>query len=359
MARDAAILRVLAGHLVGKAGGNIDVELLYDAIRAAGPVEAELYSTKALLRGGWDIIHLSWPEWTIRRDLGPTVAAIDAARVLGQLRLAKAFGTKIVWSAHNIRPHESSNYGVVDAFVKAFSLIVDQVICTSQTLLDEFIRDYPGIRTADCRVIPQGHYRGIYPDDNISMKHARNVLGLPPDAKILLSLGLARRYKNLVPLARCYREIAEDRQDAFLLMAGQALEPQFADQLQRECEGIEGVRLDLRYIPDEEIQYYLKASDCAIIATSLPTNSGSAFLALSFDRPVLAPHRGSFIEMRECLGSQWVRTYEGGLRKSVLQMAFAAERPEGSPPLADHYDWSLTGEAHLRAYRELVGRSTA
>jgi glycosyltransferase involved in cell wall biosynthesis len=352
----ASALRILAGHLTGRAGGNADVELLYAAMRSSGEVVAEPYSTRALLRGGWDIVHLSWPEWAIRRDLGPAVAAADAARVLAQLRLAKARGTRIVWSAHNIRPHESHNYGVVDAFVKAFSLLADQVICTSQALLDEFLREYPGIRTADCRVIPQGHYRGVYPDDGLTMKQARDALDLPQDATILLSLGLARRYKNLLPLLRCYREMADERQDVFLLIAGEALDPEYARQLQYEAAELKTARLDLHYIPDNRLQYYLKAADRLAIPTSLPTNSGSAILALSYGCPILAPHRAGFIELREAMGPQWVQTYEAGLRAQVLRDAFAAKRLEGSPAFEANYEWSTAGAAHVRAFQELVSR---
>jgi beta-1,4-mannosyltransferase len=350
-------IRILAQHLSSRNGGMLDIDLIYDGMRSHGQVTAEPYSDLALLRGGWDIVHLSWPEWAIRRDRGPLVTAADAARVLAMLRLAKARGSRIVWTAYNHWPHEWHNYRVADMYLQAFSMLADQVICNSQTLLDEFIRTYPAIRTADCRVIPQGHYRGVYPDTGATMKEARKRLDLPQDATILLCLGVARRYKNLLPLLRSYRQAAGAREDVFLLIAGEAIEEEFARQLRREAADQPNVRLDLQHIPDEQLQYYLRAADRFVIPTSLPMSSASTFLALSYDCPVLAPHRGSFLELREILGSSWVSTYDGGIRAQVLRDAFQLSRPAGSPALGGAFEYSAIGEAHLRAFRDLVGWS--
>jgi len=334
----------------------LDIELIYEGMRAHGPVIAEPYSDLALVRGGWDIVHLSWPEWAIRRDRGPVVAAADAARVLAMLRLAKARGSRIVWTAYNHWPHEWHNYRIADMYLQVFSMLADQVICNSQTLVDEFIRTYPAIRTADCRVIPQGHYRGVYPDAGDTAKEARNRLGLPPDATILLCLGVARRYKNLLALLRAYREVAAVREGVFLLIAGEAIEEQFGRQLRREAADQPSVRLDLHHIPDDQLQYYLRAADRFVIPTSLPMSSASTLLALSYDCPVLAPHRGSFLELRETLGPSWVSTYDGGVRAQVLHDALELSRPDGPAPLGESFGYSAIGEAHLRAFRELVGR---
>ncbi|ROO60633.1 glycosyltransferase involved in cell wall biosynthesis [Micromonospora sp. Llam0] len=350
-------IRILAQHLSGRKGGMLDIELIYEGMRSDGRVVAESYSTTALLGGGWDIVHLSWPEWTIRRDRGPVVAAADAARMLAVLRLAQARGSRIVWTAYNHWPHEWHQYRVADMYLQAFSMLADQVICNSQTLLDEFIRTYPAIRTADCRVIPQGHYRGVYPDTGATTEEARSRLGLPQDATVLLCLGVARRYKNLLPLLRSYREVAADHEDTVLLIAGEAIEAEFGRQLRREAAGLPGVRLDLHHISDEEIQYYFRAADRFVIPTSLPMSSASTMLALTFDCPVLGPHRGSFLELREILGSSWISTYEGGIRPQVLRDALTVSRPVGRPALGEEFGYSAIGEAHLRAFRELAGRS--
>ncbi|GAA0532715.1 hypothetical protein GCM10011581_17420 [Saccharopolyspora subtropica] len=347
-------MRILAAHLDSPNGGNPDLPLLYSAIRAAGDVVVEPFSLSALRRGRWDVVHVYWPEWCIRRNRGAAVMAVDAARLLLELRAARRRGTKIVWSLNNLRPHETDGFGIVDTYLAAFSRLVDLVVCTSQTLLEEFVREYPAIRGAESRVIRPGSYRDVYPDDGVSAADARAKLGLPQDARILLSLGMVRRYKNIVPLIRAHREISDDTGDAFLVIAGETLDREFARRVCEECRGTSSVRLDLGYIDDASMQYYLRAADAFVLSAAGASYSGSAMLALSFDCPVVVPHRGTFIEMREALGAEWVRTYEGGIRSAVLRSASQQGRPPGRPPLERFYEWSACGQEHLRAYREIT-----
>ena len=51
------------------------------------------------------------------------------------------------------------------------------------------------------------------------------------------------------------------------------------------------------FIPDKDIQVYLKASDIFVLPYKDITTSGAAFLALSFGRPIIAPAITSFPEV--------------------------------------------------------------
>jgi glycosyltransferase involved in cell wall biosynthesis len=278
----------------------------------------------------------------------------DVLRVLFELRLAKMRGTKIVWTANNIRPHESDNLAAVNFLVSAIAALADQVISPSQTVLDQFQFEYPAIVGLDQRVIPIGSYRGIYPDEGHSAAEAREVLGLPQDARVALVFGMVRPYKNIPHLLRCYREVIAERDDTFLLIAGKPLNQKIADEIQATCAVLKKVRADLRHIPDQEIQHYVRACNCLVVATSFAVTSGSAMLGLSFDRPVLMPHRGAAIEIRDNVGEEWVQTYDGGIRPNVLKRAFDIEQPAGSPPLEQHYDWTRAGHEYYAAYTHVV-----
>ncbi len=345
-------LKILVAHLSSEAGGNRDLPLLYDAVREAGDVVIEPLSVAALVREHWDVIHINWPEWCVRRDRGAVVCAADAARMLLQLRAARLRGTKVVWTLNNLRPHESDR--VVDLFVSEFSRLVDLAVCSSQSLLDEFLREYPALRAAEHRVIRPGGYNGLYPDDGVSTARAREKLGLPADARVLLAIGMVRRYKNTVPLVRAYREMGETP-GTFLLIAGDALDPGYARRVREECERTASIRLDLGYIADSDMQYYLRAADAMVLATSAVFNSASALLALSYDCPVIAPDQGAFVEMRETLGAEWIHTYQGGIRAGVLREAFTHRRPEGRLALEEHYDWAVAGREHLDACLDIAG----
>lgn len=345
-------MRILVGHLSSATGGNPDLRLLYDAIGRSADVVAQPYSSSAVLAERWDVIHIFWPEWCIQRARGSAVTGADSLRFLTELRIAKARGAKIVWTLNNLRPHESDALGLVDRFVHVFSHLVDAVVCSSQTLLEEFVMEYPAIRNVRSGIIRPGNYRGVYPDDGHSRSDAREHLSIPREAKVLLSLGMVRPYKNLLTLVKCYREAAEGLGESLLIIAGKALDDRYAERLERECRGVDSLRAELRYIEDAEMQHYFRAADAMAVPTMLPINSDSAVLALSFGCPVLAPHRGTFIEMREEIGPDWVRTYSGGLRAKVIRDALEQQAPHGLPPL-DHYSWDVAGDEYRRLFGEL------
>jgi beta-1,4-mannosyltransferase len=347
-------LRILVTNLASSAGGNPGLKLLFDGVRSAGDVEIESYSTRAVLQQRWDIIHIYWAEWMINRGGSLPRVAADVLRVLFELRLAKKRGTKIVWTVNNIRPHESDNLAAVNFLVSAIAALADQVISPSQTVLDQFQFEYPAIVGLDQRVIPIGSYRGIYPDERHSAAGAREILGLPQGGRVALVFGMVRPYKNIPHLLRCYQEVIAERDGTFLLIAGKPLNQEIADDIQATCAGLRDVRADLRHIPDQEIQYYVRACNCLVVATSFAVTSGSAMLGLSFDRPVLMPHRGAAIEIRDNVGEEWVHTYDGGIRSKVLRRAFDIEQPTGSPPLEQHYDWTRAGHEYYAAYTRVV-----
>lgn len=349
-------LRVLVTHLDSASGGNPTLPLLFNAMREAGDVYVQPYSTHAVLTARWDIVHIYWAEWMIRRAGNIVLTAADAARVLAELQLAKARGAKIVWTANNIRPHEMDRVGVVASFVSAVTRLVDQVICPSQTVLDQFQFEYPAISDLDQRVVAPGSYRGIYLDEKRTAVQARTILDLPEHARIVLAFGMVRPYKNIPQMLHCYEQVLKDRNDTFLLIAGKPLNQHIADDIQRTCDRLRSVRADLRHIVDDEVQDYMRASNCLMIGTSFAVTTGSGILALSFDLPVLMPHRGAAIDIQDFIGADWVHTYDGGLRPSVVNRAFDIERPEGSPDLDEHYSWTKAGHGYLDAYLHLLGR---
>jgi beta-1,4-mannosyltransferase len=347
-------LRMLVPVLDDFAGGCPELPAWFAAARAAEHVEIADYSPGIMIRERWDVIYVYWPEWCVRRDRGLGVTAFDAARLLAEFGVAKLRGAKVVWHANNVLPHESDRLGLVDTFVRGFAHLVDQIVACTQTVLDDFVRHYPVLRAIDQRVIPIGHYRDFYPDRRLTRDDARAVLGLPTDVKIAMALGMVRAYKNLVPLVRCFRDVVAHRKDVMLVVAGKPLPEELGERLRYECRDLDSVRLDLKFIPDDDLQYYLRAANFVAVPTTLATTSGSAMLALSFDRPVVIPHRAEYLEWREQLGETWLHTYEGGIRPGVLDRAFDAAPPEGRPPLERYHDWSSSSQRLLQALTELV-----
>jgi beta-1,4-mannosyltransferase len=139
--------------------------------------------------------------------------------------------------------------------------------------------------------------------------------------------------------------------DVMLLVAGDPHSAGLADEIRQAAGGDPRIRLDLRHVPDDEVQRYLRAADLVALPFRDITNSASALLALSFDRPVLVPARGAMGELQSLAGGQWVCTYEGDLTPDILArgLDWATRRPAGAPRL-DALEWPEIARRTLAAY---------
>lgn len=81
------------------------------------------------------------------------------------------------------------------------------------------------------------------------------------------------------------------------------------------------VRLHLEFIASDRLQLFLNAADLIVLPYTEILNSGSALLALSFNRPMLVPSKGSMSELQKQTGNSWVKTYDGTLTPSQLKEA--------------------------------------
>ena len=265
------------------------------------------------LRGGYDILHLHWPDKALNARRLP-VRAAGALAALTIIAAARQRGARVVWTAHNAAPHESRHPGLERRFWTTLVRWVDGVVHLSDAGRRMVEARFPELARRPSAVIPPGHFRGSYPDA-ITRTEARTALGLSAEAPVVAFFGLIREYKGVPHLVRTSRALADD---VTLLVAGAPQPPSLADEVQAAAAGDPRIRLSLGHVPDDKVQLYLRAADLVALPFRDITNSGSALLALGFDRPVLVPDRGAMGELQALAGSEWVRTYEGELTPALL-----------------------------------------
>jgi glycosyltransferase involved in cell wall biosynthesis len=98
------------------------------------------------------------------------------------------------------------------------------------------------------------------------------------------------------------------------------------------------------------------ACDLVVLPYREILNSGTAMLALSYDRPVLLPDQGATGDLAAAVGPAWVRTYPGVMDPATLVDALAWARTQTRPSVAplDPFEWSAIATATLGAYRRVV-----
>ena len=345
---DSGPLRVLAWPGRQARAKNPYTWLLYTHLADLG-VQVTDFTFGRALRGGYDVLHLHWPEKPmVGNSAFARLAGAAGGRVV--LEAARLHGASVVWTTHNARPHEGRNSLLERWYWAGVMRRVNGLLHPSAASQTAVETTYPTAARLPHAVVHMGHFRGSYPDQ-VSREEARADLGLPDGAVVVTFLGLLRRYKNVPHLVRTVRALPPER-NAILLVARQA--PRAGARAGDRARGGPGSARAARpgRVPDEDVQRYLRAADLVVLPFSDITNSGSALLALSFDRPVLVPRLGAMGELQALLGPEWVHTYEGDLTPAILDEAIAwARRPRPARADLSSLEWGAIAEQTLAFYR--------
>jgi glycosyltransferase involved in cell wall biosynthesis len=326
--------------------------LLYEAVEARG-VTIEEITVGALLRRRYDIVHFHWPDWYLSPRPGPSMV-FHASAMLVALAWARKRGARVVWTAHNLVPHERRSPRMSRWFYWAFTGLVDAVIVPTASGVDPMRRRFPRLAAAPTAVVPLGHLAGRYPDHG-SRAVARAHLGLAPEGPVITYFGHIRPYKNVPGLVDRFRLLPDH--DITLVVAGRPLNDDVRAAVEAAAAGDPRVRLHLAYIDDEEVQHYMRGADLVVLPYAESSNSFVALLALSFDRPILAPDIGAFPELAAAVGTRWVRLYRDDLSGHALAVAVDAARRcpiDGARPDLTAFDWTSVGEQTVSAYERFI-----
>lgn len=342
---------VLAWPAFDNKTGNPYTHLLYRAVERLGPRVHE-FAPRTALRGGHDLWHVHWPDDFLSQPSLPRAVGYVAAELV-LMALARQRGARLVWTIHDLGPHESPHPWLERVFWPLFLPMVDGYITLSEHARAAARRRFPRLSSVPDAVVPHGHYRPAYPDP-VPQPEARRRLGLSQDAPVVAYVGRIRPYKNVERLVQTFRDVTDKA--ARLLVTGNPVSAELEGRIERAAAGSDRVRLDLRFVPDEEMPTVLGAADLVALPYDDIMHSGSALLALSFDRPVLVPEAGAMRELRADVGPEWVHTYDGSLTAAALEGALqevrAASR-SGRAPL-DHRSWEPLARQTVALYERVL-----
>ena len=351
-------LRVLAWPAFDNKTGNPYNRLLYSAMMeldAPVNVTVDELTPRRAVSGRYDIIHVHWPD-----DFLSIESIVRSSTYVGGelalLAAAHARGSRIVWTGHDLGPHESHHPGLERVFWKGFPPLVDGFISLSHDGLHQAKRQIPRLKEIPSAVVPHGHYRDAYPAP-IDSNEARASLGLHRDAPVLLHIGRIRPYKNVPHLVRIFRQWRS--QEARLFVVGNPSNEMLRRSIKMAAQHDSRIRLDLRFVPDNIVPRYLAACDLVVLPYDHILHSGTALLGLSFNRPVLVPARGAMSELRQSVGADWVRTYYDKLTPKhlsrALHWATTTDRANVAP--LDNLEWDVLARKTVDLYQDVLASS--
>ncbi|MHB1198218.1 MAG: glycosyltransferase family 4 protein [Polaromonas sp.] len=235
-----------------------------------------------LRRGDW--VHLHWPSFAYNTQRGEAKLLWTFARWVALMTLVRMRGGKIVWTAHNLLPHDRAAIPWLDVLARRLVIAFSARIMVHGQLAAECVTArFPAAAGKLC-LIPHGNWIDYYPL-SMSRETARFKLGLPPDRFVFLFIGLCKPYKNLDGLVRAFRAAPAD---TFLLIAGKFPDKTYYEQVKELSGGDQRIRIEAGFVPDEMMQCYLLACDVVVVPYREILTSGTAMLAMSFGRPVVS-----------------------------------------------------------------------
>lgn len=306
-----------------------------------------------------DIFHVHWihPFYFSRNAI---FASVNAILFFLQIVLIKLGGISIVWTAHNLKDHEN-RFPMVDKFctsviVKYSDAVVVHCNEAKKILLGQFL----GVDQRKVFVVPHGNYIGSY-EDTLSKNEARKRLNIPNNVFVFLFLGMLRPYKGVLELIDTFLRL--DLEDARLIVAGQAIDADYARQIESAVEEKENIMFFPGLVPDAKMQEYLSACDVVVFPYRDIFTSGAVILAMSFGCPCIAPKLGCIGEILDENGAfvydpNHKHTLQSTLLVAHRQQLQLRQMGQYNRKIAEEWDWQFVAELTRDVYEFCLKKSS-
>lgn len=331
---------------------SLDDEVVFGGSDGFLPILSAVVSSHEV-----SVVHVHW--------LNPYLVTSSRLRTAGrlgltllQLAVLRLAGIPVVWTVHNVVSHESFHPRIERLAKRMF---IQLGLCSAafvhcDAVREDMVESYglpASVVRKRTRVIPHGHYIDNYANDT-SPADARELLGLDPDAFVFLFFGQIRPYKGVLRLIDTFESV--EAPDARLLLVGSPID-QSIERAVRQRSGMDDrVHTYLDFVPNDEIQLYMNAADCVVLPYDDITTSGSAILAMSFGKAVIAPRSGCVPVHLDDAGSLLYSPDDSQGLRSALAEAVTSE----SASMGEHnrrtvreYDWDAIAATTARVYTQV------
>jgi beta-1,4-mannosyltransferase len=316
---------------------NPFVSMLRDSV--AGLDEVIPFSWAHAYRGGYQVLHVQWPELIVAHRI-PAVALVKKLAFCLLITLNLFRRIAMVATVHNLAPHTRTGL-----FGGATTMLWYRH-CVARIYLTKAGADAamfgPGIH------IQHGDY-------------APYIAKFPPTSTerkpyTLLNFGHVKRYKGLEGAIRSLT----GQSKLHLLIAGRCTSEAYAAELESLAATSGSISLDLRAIGSAELVTTIRSVSAVILPYSAIYNSGAALLALTLGTPIIVTDSSSMRELQAEVGPEWVQILPELWTLAHLEDAFrrVSERPESYPSFRAR-DWEDVAIAHHACYLHAVALTRA
>ncbi|MCA1790035.1 MAG: glycosyltransferase, partial [Thioalkalivibrio sp.] len=315
--------------------------MLYATLEAAGahhvphvPLEIGSFTAD---RPRADVLHLHWiyPLWRAGGTGGLRRRIRTALHTLATIR---ASGTRIVWTAHNLEPHDGYRRGEREAYGAVRGLAHLCLYHTKQAR--DAARELFGPTDADELVTPHGVLDG--PPPRTDPFQTRAELGIGESDRLLLCFGQIRSNKGFDVALKALHMLGPEYR---LLVAGQPLD-RSARALVRRARRHRRAAVEEGLVEAPSLSSFLAAADTVLLPYRSVTSSGALLHALSCAHGVVATDLPFFREVCAPVPGAVEIVPPGDVERLALGVAHHLETPTSTrrtrlATLASHYAWPV------------------
>jgi D-inositol-3-phosphate glycosyltransferase len=286
----------------------------------------------------------------------------------------KVVGKKIAFTAHNVNQarRDAKDSWLNRATLRIQYQLCDHIFVHTQKMKEELCQDF-GVAEKAVTVI-RHPVNDAFPDTALTPAGAKRRLGLRDDEKAILFFGRIRPYKGIEYLLDSFRLLSSDERAKYRLIVAGEPKRGSEDYLHKIQESVQRdfkqgqVILRIQFIPDEEMEVYLKGADVLVLPYKEIFQSGVLFLAYSFGLPVVATDVGSFRE-EIVEGSTGFLCQPGDpadLAKAIeiyftsdLFRNLGVRRQVVKDYAHANHSWHAVAELTFKAYTKMLGRNAS
>jgi D-inositol-3-phosphate glycosyltransferase len=288
---------------------------------------------------------------------------LEPERDLLFMRIIRALGFKIIYTAHNLLPHDNETAQEYKKYLDIYNS-VDRIIVHAENNKRELIDKF-GINSGKIFVIPHGVYDIFLCNENIGIEAARTELGISKSRKVILFFGAIRRYKGFEYLAEAFLKAKEKIDDLELLIVGKVGDIDsnnrtFYLNLIKQLSLRNDVHCVEEYVTMENVGKYFTASDLVVLPYVKTYQSGVLLLAYAYGKPVVVTDTGGMGEIVEDDKSGYVVPPEDvqSMTEAIIKVFACPGRSQTMGSYAkelgrNRYAWDLIAEKTLEVYKSL------
>ncbi len=271
------------------------------------------------------------------------------------------FKIKVVYTAHNILPHQGNEHASAKTFRKAYHAF-DRVIVHSQTTKDELVTLF-NIDARKVKVIRHGILPFNISDETYKKcaeEYDKKYASLKGKT-IFTSLGFQNYYKGTDLLAKAWTSTPSlcQNSDCMLLIIGKVNDTSMDLSM---LKGIKNVIFDNRRVSDEEFVYLLRHTDVYVLPYREISQSGAMLTILTEHVPMLLTDVGALAEPLSIARIGWKLrdANEQDIKESLLRLVDNKEEilaikndSQAWEKVCLFYDWKHISEQTQQLYESL------